>query len=613
MSIDNYIQAYIRLLQPEYFPQYCEMFMRIQSKDRGLIPLVLNPAQMRMHNAMLQLRRAGKPVRLLLLKARQQGFSTYSEAYAFQQTSHLQDYRSAIIAHEEVASRRLYGMFKTYLEHFPDELSPYRKNTGNARMMIFEKLRSSIEVLTAKNALSSSGATYQLVHVSELSKWEQAEQAMLSLMQTIPRQATIIVESTAFGVGNYFYEMWYRAKRGETSFLPLFFAWHEHPEYQIPLEPKELLIADKNEEYYEKRFNLTQEQLKWMRWALKENCGGDWDLFRQEYPAYEQEAFISSGSPVFDVRALQNKELAMKKEPPPVIRGEITLIEEGGKASASFIEDDRLTDRGFLDIYKAPQQKGDTDGTWGYRYVISADVCEGIDRGGGTDKKRKGDTDFNAVCVWDKFKDEQVAFMRNRSDPDELARQLFALVIYYGGDEVPKEQFPLTIIERNKDGLTTILYLRDLMKKYKIPLMRLYHRGDMGAEDEIETLQLGFRTTSDSKPPLIGSMKERIRKGTDGIKSKIIISESLTYVKDARGKMNAQEGQWDDGVIAQALIYEGIRLDPAPQRLKKGVVVTGWRAKYLSPQPVTVGYYSSQSKKRGNENGEEEYYTAYNR
>lgn len=561
---------YLWALEPENFAYYCEDFLKIQPKEGPLQSLVFNPTQVRLDREFVKLKREGKPPRVLLLKARQQGFSTWSEAYCYKEVTSHYDYRGAVIAHEKRTAIKLYKMFKLYHELFPDELKPFKRAPGNSYGLYFDKLRSSIDVLSAESTLGSSGGTYQFVHISELSKWRQAEEAMLSLMQTIPMSATVIIESTAYGMGNYYHQLWTEAKDGNNEYTPMFFPWQEHPEYVRPLRKGEVLEPDLDERYYYERFNLSQEQLKWMRWSRKNNCGGDWDSFRQEYPAYEDEAFITSGRPVFDMRCLQNKELELVKNPPESMTGNIILHEDAKECSAEFVPDEY----GDVEIYDLPE-KGDKTA---YRYVFGLDVSEGLQKGSRSDRKLAGDTDFNVMIGWDKLKAQQILFVRNKLDPDQLGTLAFALMIFYGG-AIDKSYYPMLVIERNGPGITTIMYARDLCFKYGIPINRLYHRGELDKDFEPSTDLIGFRTLEDTKRVLIGEMQRRIREAQDGIKSLITIRESMTYVRDERGKMNAQSGKWDDAVIAQALAYEGIRRDQLPYEIKEPVIITGWRAK----------------------------------
>ena len=44
---------------------------------------------------------------------------------------------------------------------------------------------------------------------------------------------------------------------------------------------------------------LSLEQIVWRRWKIEEDFSGNLELFRQEYPLTPEEAFVTSGNPVF--------------------------------------------------------------------------------------------------------------------------------------------------------------------------------------------------------------------------------------------------------------------------------------------------------------------------
>ena len=92
-------------------------------------------------------------------------------------------------------------------------------------------------------------------------------------------------------------------RRGdEDGFIPVFFPWHEMEDYRRPVPANMELTAEERE--LKETYGLDDEQIAWRRWCINTNCGGDLNLFRQEYPASPDEAFISTGTCVFDKEAL---------------------------------------------------------------------------------------------------------------------------------------------------------------------------------------------------------------------------------------------------------------------------------------------------------------------
>lgn len=110
----------------------------------------------------------------------------------------------------------------------------------------------------------------------------------------------IIIESTANGF-NLFRDLWY----ADNDYEKVFIGWNEEPTYSI--QCSELPNKTAEEIDLQKTYKLTDSQLLWRRWCIKNNCGGDINKFKQEYPINPDEAFISTGTPVF------NNEIIIKR------------------------------------------------------------------------------------------------------------------------------------------------------------------------------------------------------------------------------------------------------------------------------------------------------------
>ena len=227
--------------------EYIETYLKIQDKAGRLTPLKFNPPQLRLYAEIERQQQAGKPVRIIILKARQIGFSTAVAALFYQRAATIPNTHAMIVAHKADASANIFNKTKLFWECSPEEVRPL-KRASNARELIFENpaaksgeraaepgLRSRIEIETAGNKEAGRSATIQLLHLSELAFWPHAEQTMASLMQAVPNLpgTMVVIESTANGAGGAFYQEWQRAAKGESAFAPLFFPWFEHGEYRM--------------------------------------------------------------------------------------------------------------------------------------------------------------------------------------------------------------------------------------------------------------------------------------------------------------------------------------------------------------------------------------------
>ena len=528
----------IDLLNPKI---YIPNFLKIRTKEGTLEPFIPNKPQRKLRDTISELRNAGKPVRIIILKARQMGFSTYTEADCFHQTVTNTMFNSTIIAHEEQASQNLYNMFKRYYENLPDVLTPMRKR-NNAKELLFENptaddiekrrnpgLQSSVKVATAKNTATGRSQTINYLHASEVAFWDNPKETFTGLLQCVPRthNSTVIMESTANGVGDYFYDMWQNAVEGKNDFTPLFFPWFDMNEYSIPFESEEekqnfieeVEYTFKDQEgrvvYTEEKeimieHGVTYEQLKWRRWCIANNCGGDVEQFHQEYPCTPDEAFIASGRPRFQVGVLKQYRRNCKE-------GEIGRLEYNG-SRVVFTPDTN----GDVEIWKYPSKD--------QYYCIGADVAEGLITG-----------DYSVAYVGDNDFDLCLRY-RTHIDPDLFGAELVKIAKFYNDAYIG--------CENNNHGLTTLKAIQNL------EYWNIYFTKTFDKISDTISQKVGWSTNNKTKPLMINKLAEYIRNKWLGIKDRILIQECFTYVIDEKGATNAQEGCHDDTVMACAILLQ---------------------------------------------------------
>lgn len=511
-------------------PFYMEKFLKIRNKDAQLVPFKINDAQQLFNEEIEKCEREGKLKRFIVLKARQMGFSTFTEGYIFHDTTTNTFKNSMIIAHEDKATQNLFNMSKLYYDELPPVIKPMTKYS-NGKELTFENptndpiakkenpgLRSKITVATAGTVEVGRSATIHNLHASEVAFFPDASTTMLGLLQCVPDtlNSCVILESTANGVGGYFYDMWQKACRGENDFIPLFYPWFTDKLYTRAFtseNEKEYFLSTLND--YEKELmaknNLTPEQMNWRKYTIANKCQGDVELFMQEYPSTPEEAFIASGRPVFNI---------------PAVRKYLTHAERGitkgylkqTGSGVSLIEDEK----GYVEIWKKPVQ--------GEYYVIGADVAEG-----------KIEGDYSVGQVLDSNCDV-VAIWYGHIDPDLFGIELVKLARYYNDAYLG--------VESNNHGLTT---LKAIQKEeyWNIYFAKIYDR----FSDSI-TKKIGWVTTSKTKPMMIDKLAEFVREFHIGIKDSTTIHELLTYIIEENGSTNAQEGCHDDTVMSLAIALQ---------------------------------------------------------
>lgn len=494
------------------FHEYCKRNLKIRTKDGTIEPFVLNSVQTKFVNEVLSELDSGRPVRFVILKARQMGISTVIEALIFWYTATHKNQSATIVAHLDDAARNIYEMFRRYYDNSLPMFQPKLKY-NTKKDLTFEVLGSQIMTASAESKEVGRSRTNQIIHGSEIAFWSNGQELVAGLLQTVPMRANtmILFESTANGIGGYFYETWQAAKSGDSSFKPVFYAWYDADEYRIT-PPANYVPTGRGREVMDK-YKLSADQAYWYETKLRE-FGNDYDRMRQEYPSNDMEAFIASGRPRFDI----NKLLEYEQR---AVKGEFILLSQNDKG-------DWLTEpveKSPLQIWKYPERLG--------QYVIGGDVAEGLEHG-----------DYSVLTVIEKRNMEVVARWRGHCDPDVLGDLADQLGNYYNK--------ALIGIEINNHGLTTTQRLKDT----KYP--NLYNR-EVGYDKDLYMLPaatLGWKTDLKTKPLMIDYLAQAIREQSLIDHDMTFIREAMTYVVDENGRTNAQEGCFDDVVISTAIALQ---------------------------------------------------------
>lgn len=259
--------------------------LKIQDKNDRIIPFVLNEAQRRL--------RDGMTGRDLVLKSRQMGLSTFIQAdqYVRANTSRI---RCATLAHDDSGTAFLRQMSARFWENLPEDKRGQR-GRDNATTTQYLHTGSEIFIATAGSANKGRAGTYRYVHGSEVAFWKDASATIAGLMQGVPADGTIILESTPNGAQGWFYERCMAALDGDTTWTLHFFPWWLDGGYRLPLEAGETLKYEDDEARLVREHGLTPEQIKWRRFKQNELR----DEFAQEYPEDPVSCFLLSGRSFF--------------------------------------------------------------------------------------------------------------------------------------------------------------------------------------------------------------------------------------------------------------------------------------------------------------------------
>lgn len=498
--------------------KYIEEYVKIRNKNSKIIPLKLNEPQLKYYNTIKELKKTGKPVRIIILKARQMGFSTVTEAIFFKETVTKPNVNTAIVAHKEDSTTNLFNMSKLMYDELPEPMKPEKKKS-NAKELVFDKddgkgLKSKIKCFTAGGKGVGRSDTINNLHLSELAFWQGDKKVtMTGLLQAVPNtpDTMIAIESTANGF-EYFKELWDDAVAGKNDFVPIFIGWNELQEYKMTYTGFELT---KEEKELQKTYGLTLEQLTWRRWCIANNCGNDIDQFKQEYPINPEEAFISTGKCYFDKQNIINR-IQEVKEIKPVKQGYFSYKYNGLKIlEYEWIEDKE----GAIKIYEDVKK--------GYPYVLSGDTAgEG--------------SDYFTGHVLNNTNGKQVAVIKQEFDEIEYTRQMYCLGKYYNnaliGIEANYTTYPIQELERLQYPKQ---YVREKEDTYTKKHDKAY----------------GFKTTSITRPLILGELQTIMKELIELIVDVDTLKEGLTFIKNEKGRAEAQQGYHDDLIMGLAIAY----------------------------------------------------------
>ena len=508
--------------------KYIEEYVKIRNKAGQIISLKLNPGQLKLYEAIKKQKEQYKPVRVIILKARQIGFSTLTEAIIFKETATKFNVNSGIIAHKAEATTNLFNMSKRIYDNLPNAIKPKLK-ASNANELIFDSkeglgLKSKIKCMTAGSVGVGRSDTFDNLHISELGFWgNSAKETATGLFQAVPNlpNTMIIIESTANGY-DYFKSLWDMAVKGESDFIPIFVGWNEVAEYQMPYTGFSLT---KKEKELQQLYNVTLEQLTWRRWCIQNNCGGDESYFMQEYPINPQEAFLSTGTCPFDKEKIINR---LQVIPKPLKVGYFIYDYDGLKIKNIKWVNDK---NGYIKIYKVPHVPKQT------QYCIGGDTAgEG--------------SDFFTGHVLDARTGEQVAVLKNQFDADLYAKQMYCLGWYYSHKDAEGNKVPALIaIEANFDSYP-------IMELQRLGYTNQYVRETPDTYTGKLEKRFGFKTTMLTRPTAISNLIEIVREHTYLINDKDTLEELLTIIRNEKGRIEAPEGGHDDQMMGLAIAHE---------------------------------------------------------
>ncbi|MCH5234456.1 MAG: terminase [Muribaculaceae bacterium] len=607
------VESFTRLRCQHDFPFWAYTFTRILSKypGEGEIPFSLSFPQRKLISLFEDMRTRNLPIRVVLLKARQWGGSTATQLYmAWLQLVHKFGLNSVIVSQAKKTSFAIKAMLDRTLNSYPIELLYPQGESFNPKEKVMENVGLSgdykripqrdctITVASYESPDALRGDAYSLVHCSEVALWSPTD---MKSPESVVRSACsgvllapftmVVLESTANGTGNFFHSEYQAAADPDTpsQYSPLFIPWYDIEQYSLPFKSQkekkefaEKIYNNRLNDYAPTKREEPGKYLWWLwnkgasleaiNWYVHERAGkNDHAVMAAEYPSDDVEAFVHSGSMVFDKYKVEEFKKACR---PPRFIGEIqssplalnnknnntTNNTNNPLKNLRFIPDTQ----GHLWIWSLPDSannninninndnniiiNNNTNETITDRYLTVVDI------GGRSDK-----ADWSVIAVFDRInmidgdRPSIVAQWRGHDDIDRIAWKAAQIAAFYDNSLLVIESNTLETHDKQRQiegGDQSLYVLSQIADVYP----NLYARRQ--SEDEIRQKvprKYGFHTNISTKPMVISTLVKVVRDHLYTERDERALAEFLEYECKQNGSYGAVAGKHDDILMTRAI------------------------------------------------------------
>jgi hypothetical protein len=589
-------------------PFYAKHLLKIADKRGQVIPFEFSRAQIALDRALEEQRAKNYPMRAIILKARQIGFSTAVQGKLIQRCTTRPNYNVVVVAHDRDTGAKLYRIGRRMYDNLPDDphWKPGLPGQRRGRELHFLNKHNNFPdsvylVDTAGEFKAGRGGTYQAVHASEAAFWDDLVTKLTALKNAVPDhpESMFIIESTANG-HNDFKGLWDDAEEGINDYIPFFWPWWKEEQYSRPFDnddekarfrvgdTSQSRFAEGEEELFDpgpidtmtgKNCPLTLEQLNWRRKTIANESSGKLEQFQQEYPATPQEAFVASARQAFDANLMRGVLIKTRitdpRDPSPDSPGPAVgkLISTNESRRALPTGDEILVPGAAKFV---PASDLDTGEQSNWKFWVPPDkpytdqAVIGVDVSGGQIEVEGSAPAYHAIEVIDHSTREQLAEYRSRIDPGLLAEQIYLACLLFNK--------PWCAIETT--GSWGVGPAMRMWKGYRYPFM--YFRQSVGKKMDRQENSLGWDTSVRTKPLLIQHVTDLLREDSHGIKSFGLAMEMSTLVRLPNGKVEPERGKFSDRFMAWAIAQYVAQTTPvkrnfsAPRPDRPRDPITGW-------------------------------------
>lgn len=497
-------------------------FVKIINNDGEVIPFEVNKEQ---ENFIKNMEKYN-----IISKSRQLGFTTLSLGLMLYYASTMPNTNYLMLSYDDTSVKNIFENLKRMYDSIPQQYKVKEKRNNRDELVLENGSRIAVKVAGIKEIGRSF--TCQLIHCSEFAFWNdyQQEKGLLALEQALAKNpnSKLIIESTSNGIGNNFYNLFMSAYRGRSKYKAFFYGWYGNKkqfkhEYDIAEQWYKSINGGKrlsNSPYelddYERKLlekGATLKQLMWRRWKLLDISLDD---FKQEFPSFPEESFISTGNSVFNPKTITERYNYLFN---PLGRKELIDLP---KSLIPYINNG-------LYIYKDRKRNE--------KYFGGVDVASGLG----------GNNDYSAVNILDSSGEQVATFYRNDLPVYKFVKLVYDLGHYFN--------YCMYLIERNSYGLDLIHRLRKEMLYIQVLKVKKFDK----AKGQ-KVWEYGWYTDNVNKTKLINDLKEVFDEGIILVNDRETLDEMKIFV-DTNGKLGNERGngKHDDLVISLGLAVQCLK------------------------------------------------------
>lgn len=595
----QFFEGFVRHRLTHDFEFWAYLCVRIQDKlTKRPIPFKLNRGQRRLIAKFEEMRAAGLPIRVILVKARQWGGSTATQIYMlWLQLFHYENWHSAIVTQFKQQAANIRGMISKVIAAYPREihaitLTGYEGMNG---IKYIPQRGCIIGTGSAENPDALRSFDFAMLHLSEVGLWKStltknADDLVQTLYSTVPDVpgSFIVMESTAKGIGNFFHLQYQAAASGDSDLRPVFVPWFEIEMYARFKRAKDGDVRHENglplsdiknirkfiESWtdYEKmqwEEGATVEGIHWYRTYKQGKRYNDFQM-RSEFPTTADEAFQSNSARYYEEKDILACRRTCKD---PSFIGDIggySLTGPDALKSIRFTEDGN----GQFAVWEKPDiASGERTAN---RYLVVVDI-------GGKHYK----SDWSVISVFDRLMLtdlngalERIATYVGHIDHDILAWKAVQIATWYDNALLVIESNTLETKDRKRDermyeGDHFYTVLNEISDVYD----HLYTRqSDPDKAKEGAPLKYGWHTNKRTKYLAYDRSRAAIRDGEYLERDRRCVDEMAWLETKSDGSLGAIAGQHDDIIDTTAIaIYISAEEMPFPQKIKTASARTNTR------------------------------------